>query len=132
MTQPSRATQDVIIDTSSWIELFRKDGRPEVQQRVGDLMRNGRAAMCEFVRLELWRGVRGEDERRRLEEIEALVKNYPTDSKAWDVCIRLSKAALAKGHRPPAADVVIAGTAKRHGLSVEHVDRHLAVLLEID
>ena len=131
MTNNGEENGPVMIDTSIWIESLRENGRAEVKNRLHDLLKSGRAGWCEMVRLELWRGVRGASEFAKLEALDGVVKNFSTDPRAWAESMRLCKAALANGQRPPPADVVIAATARRYQLPLEHLDRHLAALIKI-
>ena len=73
-----------MIDTSSWIDAMRRDGDPEIKARVVALVREGTAAWCDIVRLELWNGLRGTAERKQMEELEVDVINLPTSDAVWE------------------------------------------------
>lgn len=56
-----------LIDTSVWIRVLRGDADPGLASEVQALLlREGAAAWCPLVELELWAGVRNGDERSRL------------------------------------------------------------------
>ena len=48
--------EDVLIDSSGWIQLLRRKGEPLVKKRVRELMTADRAVWCNIIQLELWRG----------------------------------------------------------------------------
>ncbi|MBI2027659.1 MAG: hypothetical protein HYS98_07670 [Deltaproteobacteria bacterium] len=60
----------VLIDSSSWIEALRKNGKREIKDRVERLLVEGQATSCEMVLLELWNGARGKEEKNYISELE--------------------------------------------------------------
>ena len=117
-----------LIDTSSWIEAMRYDGDAAVRARVQALMQSGEAAWCDFVRLELWNGLRGAAERKQMEALEADVTQLPTTDAVWTRARELARRARAAGQTMPGADLVIAACAWEHGVGMEHQDAHLTAL----
>jgi len=117
-----------LVDTSSWIEAMRRDGDPAVRARVLALMGTGEAAWCDFVRLELWNGLRGAAERKQMEALEADVTNLPTTEAVWAKARELARRARAAGVTVPGADLVIGACAWEHGVDLEHDDAHLTAL----
>ncbi|MDI1319985.1 MAG: PIN domain-containing protein [bacterium] len=118
----------MLVDTSSWIEAMRRDGDPAVRARVLALMGTGEAAWCDFVRLELWNGLRGAAERKQMEALEADVTNLPTTEAVWTKARELARRARAAGVTVPGPDLVIAACAWAHGVEMEHDDAHLTAL----
>jgi predicted nucleic acid-binding protein len=117
-----------LIDTSSWIDALRRDGDPAVRARVQALMQSGEAAWCDFVRLELWNGLRGAAERKQMEALEADVTLLPTTEAVWTRSRELARRARAEGLTVPGADLLIAACAWEHGVAMEHDDAHLTAL----
>lgn len=117
-----------LIDTSSWIDALRRDGDPAVRARVQALMQSGEAAWCDFVRLELWNGLRGVAERKQMEALEADVTLLPTTEAVWSRARELARRARAAGLTVPGADLLIAACAWEHGVAMEHDDAHLTAL----
>ena len=120
-----------LIDTSSWIDALRHDGDAAIRTRVAGLLRDGTAAWCDMVRLELWNGLRGAAERKQMEGLEAAVTNLATTDEVWARARRLARRARAKGIAVPGADLVIAACAWTHGAEMEHDDAHLAALASL-
>ena len=54
----------VLVDSSLWAHQLRKSGDPAKRDRVNALLERGEAAWCPAVRLELWRGVTNDAERK--------------------------------------------------------------------
>jgi predicted nucleic acid-binding protein len=117
-----------LIDTSSWVDALRRDGDPAIKARVAALLRDGTAAWCDMVRLELWNGLRGVSERKQMQELEADVILLVTTDAVWTKARLLAQRARGKGVTVPGADLVIAACAWEHGVEMEHDDRHLAAL----
>jgi predicted nucleic acid-binding protein len=117
-----------LIDTSSWIDAMRRDGDPAVRARVQALMQSGEAAWCDFVRLELWNGLRGAAERKQMEALEADIALLPTNDAVWSRARELARRARAAGQTVPGGDLVIAACAWEHGVEMEHDDAHLTAL----
>jgi predicted nucleic acid-binding protein len=117
-----------LVDTSSWVDAMRRDGDPEIKARVVTLVREGTAAWCDIVRVELWNGLRGAAERKQMEELEVDIINLPTNDAVWARARLLTQRARLRGITVPATDLVIAACAWEHGVEMEHDDTHLTVL----
>ena len=65
-----------LVDSSLWVHHLRKGGDPAKRDRVNALLESGEAAWCPAVRLELWRGVTNDAERKTLRRYEALLPDY--------------------------------------------------------
>ena len=120
-----------LVDTSSWIDAMRRDGNPAIKNRVAALLRDGTAAWCDMVRLELWNGLRGAAEKRHMEALEADVINLPTTDEVWASARLLARRARGKGIIVPGADLIIAACAWKHGADMEHDDDHLEALTSL-
>jgi len=120
-----------LIDTSSWVDALRRDGDPEIRARVVALLREGTAAWCDMVRLELWNGLRGAAEREQMKELEVDVIHLPTNDAVWARARLLAQRARAKGITAPASDVLIAACAWERGVEMEHDDAHLTALASL-
>lgn len=118
----------ILIDTSSWIHLLRPDGEPAVRGRVEAALRAGDACWCPIVQLELWNGARGGSEQRALRRFAAVLPDLPMDATVWSAAYNLSRRARARGVTVPAADVVIAACAHRHGAALESADKDFELL----
>jgi predicted nucleic acid-binding protein len=84
-----------------------------------------------MIRLELWRGARGNSERRALELLESRLPSLEIDGTVWDAAVGLMVKARGAGLTAPAADVLIVATAQHHKARLEHCDQHMDQLLKL-
>jgi predicted nucleic acid-binding protein len=122
----------VLVDSSLWVHQLRKSGDPAKRDRVNALLASGEAAWCPVVRLELWRGVSNDVERKTLRRYEALLPDYEISDEVWGRSIQLADRARASGVTVPLADLVIFACAKTHGLEVAHDDTHFDELSKLE
>jgi predicted nucleic acid-binding protein len=122
----------VLVDSSLWVHQLRKSGDAAKRDRVNALLENGEAAWCPVVRLELWRGVTNDAERKTLRRYEALLHDYEISTDVWTLSIQLADRARASGVTVPLADLLIFACAKIHGLEVAHDDTHFDELLKLE
>ena len=114
----------VLVDSSLWVHQLRKGGDPAKRDRVNALLREGVAAWCAPVRLELWRGVSNDAERHTLRRYEAVIPEYEISTPVWEAAIRLADRGRASGVTAPLADLLIFACAAVHGLDLAHDAAH--------
>lgn len=95
-------------------------------------MLDGRARLCDFVRLELWNGVGGERERKWLRTREDTIEIVETDLRVWSTARLLARASRERGLSTPSTDSLIAGCARVHGLEILHCDVRFERLRVLD
>jgi len=117
-----------LIDTSSWIEALRIDGDPQVRLRVSGLMNQGKACLCDMVLLELWKGVRGDRERKGLKRLEEGLLLLNTGKDVWDMAKELALTCRSKGVTVPPTDLLVFACAARHRVDLEHSDEHFELI----
>ena len=121
-------TLAVLIDSSLWVHHLRKSGDPVKRERVNDLLRNGLAVWCPPVRLELWRGVTTDADRKALRQFEVLLPSHDISPAVWERATRLADRGRAAGVAVPMADLLIFACAKEHALDLAHDDSHFTRL----
>lgn len=122
----------VLVDSSLWVHQLRKSGDPALRDRVNALLEQGEAAWCAVVRLELWRGVTTDAERKTLRRYEALLPDYEISADVWERAIRLADRGRASGLTVPLADLLIFACAEIHGLDIAHDDGHFDELATVE
>jgi predicted nucleic acid-binding protein len=122
----------VLVDSSLWVHQLRKSGDAAKRDRVNALLENGEAAWCPVVRLELWRGVTNDSERKTLRRYEALLPDYAISAEVWQQSIQLADRARASGVTVPLADLLIFACARIHGLAIAHDDSHFDELTKLE
>lgn len=120
-----------LVDTSAWIHCLRPKGDAAVRERVAKHTEGGAVCWCSMVRLELWNGARGAQEKKVLRAMEDVIPELEIDDAVWEGAIELGRRARAKGVTAPASDVLIAACAKHHGVRLVHADQHLAALMKL-
>ena len=113
-----------LVDTSAWIEQLRRGGTANVRERVEALLSAGEAAWCPLVRLELWNGARAGTETAALREMENAIVDLPIDEEVWSMATEKARLCRNHGITIPVTDLIIAACALRHGVPLEHADRH--------
>ena len=120
-----------LIDTSSWIEALRSQGSVEIQERVRNLLIEGKAVWCDLVAVELWNGVRGEYEKRKLAELDREIPCLPISDEVWQKARSLAQLSREAGVTVPVTDLVIVSCALVHQVELEHRDEHFELIIGI-
>jgi predicted nucleic acid-binding protein len=120
-----------LVDTSLWTCLIRRRGHEAEREQVRALMLSGRAAWCDPVRLELWRGVNSDYDREMLTLLAREVPLLPVDADTWRLACRLADVGRRKGWRFPSQDLLIFGCAHQHGVTVLSRDQHYEQLVQL-
>lgn len=119
-----------LVDTSSWVEALRVDGEEEVRERVRRLLLRGEAVLCHMVLLELWNGVRGAHEKRKLRKLEQGVPCLAMTDEVWQLARNLAIKCRDAGYTVPATDLLIVACARHHGSKLDHCDSHFDQIIE--
>ncbi len=114
----------VLVDTSAWVEALRRDGDPDVRAAVKTALLEGRAYLCDIVRLELWVGARGKDEQRMLRDLEQELATASTGTSVWSAAAQMARSCRRRGITVPATDLLIAACADQNDLGLLHHDTH--------
>jgi predicted nucleic acid-binding protein len=122
----------VLVDSSLWVHQLRKSGEPAKRDRVNALLQSGLAAWCSPVRLELWRGVTNDAERKALRHYEKLLPTYEISAHVWERAVQLADRGRTAGVTVPLADLLIFACAKIHELDLAHDDAHFEQLAKVE
>jgi predicted nucleic acid-binding protein len=114
----------VLVDSSLWVHQLRRSGDAAKRSRVNSLLLAGDAAWCPVVRLELWRGVASDGERRTLRQYEARLPDLSITPAVWDLAMELASSGRRSGLTVPTADLLIFACAIVHELDLAHDDAH--------
>ena len=82
------------------------------------------AVWCDMVAVELWNGVQGDYEKKKLAELEKEILCLPTSSEVWQGARKLAQNCRSSGLTVPPADLIIASCALFHEVDIEHCDAH--------
>lgn len=113
----------VLVDSSAWIEGFRKKGSIEVKYALHGLLDAYEAQWCSPVRLEVLGGAR-KDERTRLDLHFSVIPYRSCREDDWNRAVALAWKLREKGLNLPWMDVVIAAIALHDDVRLYSVDAH--------
>jgi hypothetical protein len=120
----------VLVDSSVWIEGFRRAGRLEVKLALESLLDAYEAQWCTPVRLEVLGGARRE-ERTRLGRHFAVVPYRVCTEADWDRALILAWKLQDGGLTIPWLDVVIASLALHDNVRLYTLDAHFVRVAEL-
>jgi predicted nucleic acid-binding protein len=112
-----------LVDSSAWIEFFRKKGNLATKQRVAQLLESEQTAFTCPIRFELLSGVRPEEE-ANLEQAFRLSTHIPFEQEDWTEAAFLERTLRSKGVTVPRNDIFVATVGIRTGLVVACRDAH--------
>lgn len=115
-----------LIDTSAWIETLRPEGDADTRRAVEEATRDGDAALCEMVLLELWAGAGNIREQAVITRLAADLEMLPIDAHVWQRAWALARTCRAAGVTVPTTDLLIAACADHHGVDLLERDAHFA------
>lgn len=114
----------VLIDTSVWISLYRKE-KTAIGQKMWVLVAENQAALCGQVWVEYLGGFRKEAERRMHEKSLQAFPFLETTRKAYEIAAHL----LAQHPRLGPGDAIIAATAIDTKCPLLTLDRDFSILI---
>lgn len=120
----------VLVDSSVWIELFRKKGDLFTSVAVENLIEEMQACFCGIVKLEVLGGAR-DDEKTIISNLFSLVPYVPQTEAIWDDVIRFQWLVRKRGLTIPWSDALIAVIANKNGHRIYSRDRHFDALAEM-
>lgn len=117
----------VLVDTSAWIEFFRRDGDPAVKLAMQALIRELQATLCGPVEMEFLGGARPH-ERSRIQSRFDILPYLNNDQKIWREAAGHYATLRESGTTLPWNDVIIATLAIREGCRAYAVDSHFETM----
>ena len=112
-------SDNVLIDTTVWVEYFRKKESP-ISRQLKLLIEKNRVAICGVIYSEVLQGARDD-----VQELRALFSKIPRLEMSWDVFEKagLVSRDLRKAGQPlPMSDCLIASAALCHGTTLLTLD----------
>ncbi|MFP4203444.1 MAG: PIN domain-containing protein [Opitutales bacterium] len=117
----------VIVDTSAWIEFFRRDGDPAVKLAMKALIEELEATLCGPVEMEFLGGAHPR-ERPRIQSRFDILPYQSNDQKLWREAASQYAILRGEGVTVPWNDVLVATIALRQGCRIYAVDRHFEAM----
>jgi predicted nucleic acid-binding protein len=119
----------VLVDSSVWIESFRKKGRIEVKRALDGLLDVYEAQWCSPVRLEVLSGSKV-NERKHLSYYFSLIPYRQCQESDWENARSLAWRLRENGHSLPWMDILIATIAIQDDVRLYTVDNHFEIIAQ--
>ncbi len=116
----------VLVDTSAWIEFFRK--RDPYYHVVSELMDDDRICCLGIVLAELLQGAKSEKELSTLKEFLHVFDFLPETPELWEKAGELSFSLQRKGRASGLSDCYIAVAAQASEAAIYTLDRHFSAI----
>jgi predicted nucleic acid-binding protein len=117
-------TDLVLIDTSVWVAVLRRQAQSEIASRVEEVLKKDLAAMAWPVWLELRQGTRGAADLARLESLKTLCHWLPFDDACWQLATEAACRCRQCGTPVPTGDLLVFAVAQHHSAELLAVDQH--------
>jgi hypothetical protein len=117
----------ILIDTSAWIEFFRRSGDAAVKSRVAGLVETGDAAFCGPILYELILGARPA-ETHWVWKALGFCGFLELSAAAWELGASLEKGMRQNGITVPRDDILVAAAALHHGVPIYCCDKHFQII----
>ena len=114
-----------LVDSSAWVEFFRRRGDPLVKQTVASLLQASQAAFTCPILFELLSGARSEEE-THLEEVFSFCEHAVFTAADWRAAALLERRLRGGGLNLPRNDLYVATVAIRAGWPVVCRDQHFS------
>jgi len=117
----------VLVDTSAWIEFFRRDGDSAVKLAMKALVEELEATLCGPVEMEFLGGARPH-ERSRIQSRFDILPYLSNNQKIWRETATNYATLRSKGVTAPWNDVLIATLSLTKGCRIYTVDAHFEAM----
>jgi predicted nucleic acid-binding protein len=118
----------ILIDTSAWIEFFRKKGSPQAKSRVASLLNDDAAAFTCPVLMELIAGAREPSELELISETLSLCQRLVFKPEFWERAAHIERTLRQRGVMVPRDDVLVATVACEHRVILVCRDTHFDLI----
>ena len=117
----------VLIDTSAWIDFFRKKDNP-VFDLVAGYLRDKKAVGCGIIRLELLRGGKSLKELTVINQLFMVIERIDPNPETYRLAGELGYSLAKKGENPGVVDLLIAQMAVENRLRLLTLDNHFKII----
>ncbi len=120
----------VLVDTSVWLLSLGRTARPEVKERVRNLLEENRAAIAPMIALEILGGARTQEEFDRLRSRLDALHQLGVGREEWEDAARIAFSPRRHGKPIPHMDILIGTVAIHAGALLLHADHHFHLMAE--
>lgn len=119
----------VFIDTSAWIEYFKKTAHPITKEIESALFLNT-ASTCQLVLAELIQGARSEKETALIIDLASVAQILNDSEFTWQQAGFLSNKLRKQGKTLSLIDCYLAVLAKENKVAILTLDKHFSIIAE--
>lgn len=119
----------VLVDTSAWIEFFRK--KEPYYSTISNLIDEDRVCCIGIILAELLQGAKSEKELGVLREFLHVFDFLDESKELWEEAGELSFKLIKKGHKPGLSDCYIAVASYKNNISIMSLDSHFSFIKEV-
>jgi predicted nucleic acid-binding protein len=120
----------ILIDTSAWIEYYRKNGNEYYKKKIIPALKENLAAICGIITTELLVHTRTKKEYQLLESDFFGIIWLETDKRVYNKASEIGFDLKRRGITIPATDLIIASCALIYNSSLLHYDKHYEKIKE--
>lgn len=117
-----------LIDSSCWVEYYRPDGNPQIQNAVENAIESDEAATCGMIRIEILSYISRKNEYDAVSQDFSGMHDLRITHREYDTAVEIGRILRAKGASVPATDLLIAATAINHHAELLHCDKHFLII----
>ncbi len=118
----------ILIDSSAWIEYYRRSGSPPVKESVKLAIRNDEAAVNGIIYVEILSFVSEKQDFQELRSDFSSFHWFELGKKDFQSAALMGRELRKKGITIPASDLIIAASAGKHKAAILHLDNHFETL----
>ncbi len=119
----------ILIDTSAWIEFFRKHGRPDIKSRIASYIEMEKASYTCPVLFELLSGA-SPKEAEDIRNVFSFCSRIIFSVEHWEYAAELKAVCRSKGLSIPNDDLFVCSAALKNNIGIFHLDRHFELFTE--
>lgn len=119
---------DVLVDTSVWVDFFRRSARSPWRPRLVELLEQGAVVIVDPVVAELLYGARSEREQTVIRQLAESVRRPELDLEVWLAAGGLGHEWRARGVTLALVDCLLAAVALRESIALWTLDDDFAPL----
>jgi len=122
----------VLVDSSIWVSVFRRDCREKIKKDVEALLENERIATNPIILTEILQGCRNNQEFEELFSMFSALRLVEFTEDFWEKCYKTAYELRRKGLNFPVPDIIIASSAIHYNLLLLHADSHFEEMRRVE
>lgn len=118
----------ILIDSSAWIEFYRKDGLTEIKKAVKNAIKEDKAAINGIIHVEILAFTATEEDYENLTSDFSSFHWFNLEKHEFKLAANIGKELREKEITIPATDLIIVASAQTSNASLLHYDRHFEII----